>query len=421
MPIRVPAERVRAYTFARQRLAQRPHLDPAQPGADILAIVTGCGPVRASTVLNTYLALWARTEGLTREALESALYHERTLVRLPCMRARLFVVPAADLPAYVQLSQTTLQEELDGLVHGLLANTRGDNGSPLDADTLVPRILEILASRGPSTVQEMAELLPVLNAPVEADAAGTATSARLGHRLMPALCAQGLLVRAQTRGSWRSDLFSYAPLSSWLPGVQLDAIDPDAALRHIVLAHVAAFGPVSIADIYQWLGGPRRHQVAAAVMRLGSRLARVHITGSPGEYVMLREHLDELLAFHPQGRAVALLPPKDSYVMAYGDRSRFLDAAYRERIVDRAGEAYGTVWLDGAIAGTWSLQLREEHIAVRLFEPWDPEALGLLDEETRRLGRLLDFTALDVSVGLDEAEADDDQATITLPSITVGK
>jgi hypothetical protein len=44
-----------------------------------------------------------------------------------------------------------------------------------------------------------------------------------------------------------------------------------------------------------------------------------------------------------------------------------------------------------------------------------------LDEETRRLGRLLDFTALDVSVGLDEAEADDDQATITLPSITVGK
>lgn len=422
MPIRVPVDRARAYTFARQRLAQRPHLDPAQPGADVLAIVTGCGPMRASPVLNTYLSLWARADGLTREALETALYHERTLVRLPCMHARLFVVPADDVPAYLQISQTTLQEGFQGLVHGLLANARGDNGSTIDPGTLVPRILEILASRGPSTVEEMAELLPVLDAPVWPDPDGNGAShARLGQRLIPALCAQGLLVRAQTRGSWRSDLFSYAPLSSWLPGVQLDAIDLDEAMRRVVLAHVAAFGPVNIGDIYQWLGGPRRHSVAAALMRLADRLARIQIAGSPGEYVMLREHLDALMAFRPQGRAVALLPPKDSYVMAYGDKSRFVDPVYRERVFDRAGEAYATVWLDGAIAGTWSLQLREERIAVRLFEPLDPEALGLLDEETRRLGRLLGFDALDVSVGLDVAEMDDDQATITLPTMTVDR
>ena len=69
---------------------------------------------------------------------------------------------------------------------------------------------------------------------------------------------------------------------------------------------------------------------------------------------------------------------------------------------DRAGEAYGTVWLDGAIVGTWSVQLREERVLVRLFEPLDPEALGLLHEETRRLGRFLEFAALDVVLGLDD-------------------
>lgn len=424
MPIRVPAERVRAYTFARQRLAQRPHLDPAHPDADVLSMVTDCGPVRASPVLNAYLSLWARADGFSRQAFDSALYQERTLVRVPCMHARLYVIPSADLPAYYQLSRHTLQEGFEGFVRGLLADARGDNGCPLpEPHTLVPRILEILSSRGPSTVQEMTELLPALAAPVwrGVDGAGS-TPSRLGQRLIPALCVQGLLVRAQTRGSWRSDLFSYAPLSDWLPDVQLDAVGPDEALRRVVLAYISAFGPVSIGDIYQWLGGPRRQQVAAALMRLTDRLARVQIAGSPGECVMLREHLEAMIGFRPHGRAVALLPPKDSYVMAYADRSRFLDAAYRERVFDRAGESYGTVWLDGAIAGTWYVQLREERIVVRLFEPLDPEALGLLDEEVRRLGRFLEFDALDVSVGLDEAELDDDsQATITLPSITVDR
>ena len=209
MPIRVPAERVRAYTFARQRLAQRPHLDPAQPGADVLSIVTDCGPVRASPVLGTYLSLWARADGFSRQALESALYRERTLVRIPCMHARLFMVPSADLPAYYQLSLPTLQEGLQGFVNGLLADARGGDGAPLpNPNALVPRILEILSSRSPSTVQEMAEFLPALDAPLCRDANGAgSTPSRLGQRLIPALCVQGLLVRAQTRGSWRSDLF----------------------------------------------------------------------------------------------------------------------------------------------------------------------------------------------------------------------
>lgn len=420
MPIRVPAERIRTYSFARQRLAQRPHLDPAQPGADVLSIVTDCGPVRARPALSTYLSLWARAEGFVRQALDDALYGDRTLVRLPCMHARLFVVPSRDLPAYYQVSRPILQQGLQGFVDGLLADTRSGSGASNFVSDLVPRILEILSARGPSTVQEMGEFLPALDAPVWRDPDGAgAPSSRLGQRLIPAMCVHGLLVRAQTRGSWRSDLFSYAPLSAWLPGMSLDAIGPDEALRRVILAFVTAFGPVSIGDIYQWLGGPRRQQVAAALMHLVDRLARVQIVGSAGEYVMLREHVAAMLAFRQQKRAVALLPPKDSYTMAYSDTSRFLDEAYRERVFDRGEESCGTIWLDGAIAGIWFVHLREERIVARLFEPLDPEALGLLDEETRRLGRFLEFDALDIAVGLDEAEMDDDQATFILPTITI--
>ena len=422
MPIRVPAERVRAYTFARQHLTRRPLSDSAAPSANILTIVRDCGPVRARPALSTYLSLWARCQGFSRESLDTALYEDRTLVRVPAMHARLFVVPAEDLPAYYQVSRPLLQEGLEGFVDGLLADAHGGDGGMLpDISELVPRILEVLSARGPCTEQEIAQFLPVLDAHVVRDSDGAGGSpSRLGERLIPALCVQGLLVRAQTRGSWRSDLFSYAPLSAWLPGTHLDAIGPDEALRRVVLAYVTAFGPVGIGDIYQWLGGSRRQRVAAALMQVADRLARLQIVGSVGEYVMLRDHLEAMLAFQPQERAVALLPPKDSYVMAYSDTSRFLDAAYREHVFDRAGEAYGTVWLDGAIVGTWSVQLREERVLVRLFEPLDPEALGLLHEETRRLGRFLEFAALDVVVGLDD-ETDDDQATIALPSVILGR
>jgi len=43
-----------------------------------------------------------------------------------------------------------------------------------------------------------------------------------------------------------------------------------------------------------------------------------------------------------------------------------------------------------------------------------------LGEETRRLGQFLEFGALDVVVGLDEAEMDD-EASIALPSIAGGR
>jgi len=350
--------------------------------------------------------------------LDDALYRDRTLVRIPAMHARLFVVPSDEFPSYYQASRPILQEGLAGYLDDLLADAGGAAGLPLPGIAgLVPRILEILSARGPSTVQELATLLPALDAPL-VRGNGNGASSRLGERLIPAMCVQGLLVRAQTRGSWRSDLFSYAPTTSWLPGLRLDEIDPDEALRRVILAHVAAFGPVNIGDVYQWLGGARRQQVAAALMRLGERLAHVQIVGSSRDYVMLREHVDAMMAYRPTARAVALLPPKDSYVMAYGDTSRFLDEAYRERVFDRAGEAHGTVWLDGSIVGLWSHQLREERISVRLFAALDPEALELLHGEARRVCRFLEFESSDVVVGLDD-DMDDDQATIALPSMAV--
>ncbi|WP_418608323.1 DNA glycosylase AlkZ-like family protein [Georgenia sp. SUBG003] len=48
-----------------------------------------------------HLSAWARTDGLTREDTDRALYAERTLVKQMAMRRTLFVVTRDSLPAVV--------------------------------------------------------------------------------------------------------------------------------------------------------------------------------------------------------------------------------------------------------------------------------------------------------------------------------
>ena len=106
---------------------------------------------------------------------------------------------------------------------------------------------------------------------------------------------------------------------------------------------------------------------------------------------------------------MCLQPQRDSYVMAYSRTSRFLPAQFRERVFDRAGEALGTIWVDGCAVGVWWLQIRDERIIARLFQSLDPEAMTLVAEEARRLGRFLGFSSHDIGIGLypdDDAEED---------------
>jgi len=395
MPLRLSKSQVNSYVLFKQ------HLVPRSRGRDVLTMVREVGPIRARPAITAYVSLWSRMAGFRREQLDSALYDQRTLTRFPCMHAQLYLVPSEDLPAYHQASNHVLRSGLEELAESLVAQaTRMGEGS-LRGDELVQRVLEVVSTRGPCTVSELSELLPPLNAPVIDDPGDPASGqVRLGARLIPALCAQGLLVRARPRGSWRSDLYTYASLSSWLPQIDLGDLDPRSALQRVVLAYVAAFGPVTVGDVSHWLGDVRRRQVVGALMALRGALTRLQITDAPGEHFMLKDQVDELLDCQPEERTVCLLPPRDSYVMAYSRASRLLPMAYGERVFDRAGEALGTIWVDGSAVGVWGLQIREERMLARLFEPVGPETMALVAEEARRLGQFLGFSSPDIGVGL---------------------
>jgi len=394
MPLRLSAVQVNDYVLHRQ------HLTPASRGKSVLAVVRDIGPLRASPTITPYISLWSRMENFERQQLESALYQERTLVRVPCMKARLYIVPSADYPAYYQATKPFLQQGLKEL-DSLLSDVDPEGSAPLHSEELAQRVLEIMSVWGTCTAAKLAELLPALNTQLlhdpEQPEQGHTT---LGARLLPAMCAQGMLVRAQPRGSWRSDHYSYATLSSWLPTLDLNSVTEREALRQVILSYIAAFGPVTVGDILHWLGSIARRQVVATLMELSNQLARLQISGSQGDYFMLKDQVPELLDYERPGeRIVGLLPPRDSYLTAYSDTSRFLEESYREHVFDRAGESFGTVWVDGYVVGIWWPQIKEERIVVRFFEPMDPEALALIAEESFRLGKFLEFSSIDLQMG----------------------
>jgi hypothetical protein len=418
MPLRVTIPQVNRFLFRKQ------HLTPETRARDVTTLAHSIGPIRATPATTLYISAWARVADFQTQHLDEALYQTRTLTRIHALQARLYAVPTRDLNAYFCVSRPLLRlglGDLDALLYSA-SNGRKDD---LDADIevmghpsshqLAQRVLEIMSTQGSATIDELAELLPELRRRIPHDPENPELGySLLGTRLIPAMCAEGMLVRAETRGGWRSDFYSYATMASWLPGMDLEPRGcPNAmhkALRHVVRAYVRAYGPVTIGDVQQWLGGHPRRQIMSALMRLPG-LTSLEIEGSQGDYVLFEDQLAALFNPPEEEPAAALLPPRDALPTAYSDPMRFLAQPYAERVYDRAGEALGTVWLDGQIIGTWWLHNRDQRITIRFFEQQGPETLALVGEEARRLVRLLEFSAPELDIGCLSCEEETDLAS----------
>jgi hypothetical protein len=201
------------------------------------------------------------------------------------------------------------------------------------------------------------------------------------------MCAQGLLIRTQIRGSWRSSLYEYAPLAEWLPEANLATVDRRTAQAKLVRRYLAGFGPASAADA-QWWTGLTKTEIQRALQVMQDETVAVEIEGLAGEFLMLAADLEPLRALEPPGTGVTLLPELDPYIMGYQDRRRFLDPAQQAKLFDRAGNAVPTVWIAGRIAGAWG-QRDDGRVVTRLFEPVSRAERALLDGEAARLTEFL--------------------------------
>ena len=254
----------------------------------MLDVVARLAGVHAQVMSSAELALWARVEGLEPDAVASALWEERTLVKTWAMRGTLHLLPAAELSLWITALRTRIERHfLNRARQKWFGFTRDE-------------ALELIAAIG-----EALDGRELTRAELAAAVGDERLLESWGSMLKPAAAA-GELVFA--RGEGQKVRFTRP---DWTPE------EPAAALAEVTRRYLGAGGPATREDVARWWGATPA-EGGRMLRRSATRSRRSTVEGAP--MLLLREHVAEAAARRAAalGAAAAGLRP----VRDRGDAAR---------------------------------------------------------------------------------------------------
>ena len=358
----------------RARLLVRHRLDPAARSDDPLEVARSLVCLHATDAVTVYLAIQARSDGVAPADVESALYDDRSLVRLLAMRRTLWAVPRELLPvvfaAATKAVAATQRRRLEGFVRDSGVSTRPGAWITRAGNAAVAAV----AARGAAMTTEVTRDVPLLAKKLRFGSGRWEVEQSAGARVLPQMAMEGRLVRGRPRGTWISPQFRWVTTEDWLGG-PIEELDVAAAQVELLRSWLAAFGPATEADMRWWTGWTLRETRAALA---AVPHTEVDLGGATG-YV-----LDgDLEPVPPPEPSAALLPTLDPTTMGWKERDWYL-GPHGSTLFDSNGNAGPTVWWDGRVVGGWS-QRRDGEIALGLLEDVGRDARAAIDAEAARL------------------------------------
>lgn len=297
------------------------------------------------TAPTCYLSALARVPGFSIAQFDEAVAGSR-LIRIRAMRYSVHTFPVDLLNTAAAATRTVVRKT------NAYRNRAAD-----DYDRIAAEIERVLAD-GPLPATE-------IRSRIDPDKElGELFSVLLGMA-----AANFRIVRATTTGSWRSDRYLYSRWQDWLPGVDPDELDAEAARRDLVSRYVSAYGPVTVDDVKWWTGWTKAETVDAID---GIDLGREGRT--------LRQ-LD----------GVRLLPVWDVLMVAYRDRDRLFDPSFAPLVHDRFGNATSVVLDKGRVVGQWDLGSSDDPLEIRVapFSDWPRRRWAGVEEQAARIAKLI--------------------------------
>jgi hypothetical protein len=359
----------------RARLVRRHRLAPADRASDALEAARSVVVLHSSGPATVFLSVYARTSGVLPVDIERALYDDRTLVRVLCMRRTLFVVPRELVPVvYAACTRTIAARERRRLEQMIAVS--GISKRPaawlVRASTAALRAVE---ARGEAFTSEVVADVPVLAKRLRVGAGSWWDAIQsAGSRVLRQLAMEGRVVRGRPRGTWVNGQYRWVPTTTWLDG-DIETIDQAEAQAELFRRWLASFGPATETDLRWWTGWTVREARAALA---AVPHAVVDLDGSTG--FVLADDLDDVEKPEPWA---ALLPTLDPTTMGWKERDWYL-GPHASVLFDSAGNAGPTVWWDGRVVGGWS-QRRDGEIAYRLLEDIGSDAEAAVEAEAGRL------------------------------------
>jgi len=338
-------QRINQYLLSKQHLTRNTLTDDVkQIAADI------CG-LHATSGTTPYLSIFARCKAFKKEDLDNCLYKQYTLGKIRCVRKTIYIHPQEMLPVVYSATASMIQKASSRFMEA--------RGVTLDQFERISDEILALLNNQEMTATEIKSAIHT----------GLDISSVLYY-----MCDLGLLVRGRPVRSWRDKIHTYARFKDYFPGVTLDRLSEEQAIKDLVWAYLCAFGPVTLEDIVWWLGiGKRKVQAALSALDRSTNLPSsqpiwggvggekevrgIQIKDSPGEFLCTLSDLERLQEFKPpQTQTVNLLPWLDPYVMGYKLRHRYLDERDRSYVFDSSGNATSIILLDGRVVGIWDFE-----------------------------------------------------------------
>jgi Winged helix DNA-binding domain len=363
----------------RARLGQRHRLAPSALAVDAVEAADGVVALHGTDPSSVYLATVARMRAPAIEPIETALYDERSLVRMLGMRRTMFVVARGVAPVVQAACTRAIAAQQRRLLvqHLTGAGVASDCAAWLTA--LEEATLAALNARGEATAAELADDVPLLRTSLLM-ATGKPYEAQpyVTTRVLFLLAADGRIIRGRPRGSWTSSQYRWAPLHSWLPGGLTDW-PTEAAQVELARLWLRRFGPATVDDLKWWTGWTLG-QTRKALAQLAP--VEVDLSGVPG--LVLPDDVDPVVSDEPW---IALLPALDPTAMGWAARDWYV-GPHTALLFDRSGNIGPTVWSDGRIIGGWA-QRKDGSVAYQLLDDVGTEVASSVAAAAERLGLLI--------------------------------
>jgi hypothetical protein len=367
MALQLSLAQVNSFVLHKQHLAA-----PAGT-VSIAQSVQDIGGLHATLAAVPYLALWARGRASAKEDLATALYEQRSLAKVLCMRNTLFILPKALLPVVYQATKQRRKALLGRYLRYYgITDEEYQRGCAAVSDLL---------AGGPRTAAEIKQELSAPAMAVMVD-------------LMPD---DWWLVRAGPRGTWRSNQHEYVPFHDWFPDVNLDSVSSDEAQTRLVWHYLSCFGPASEEDVVWWTGLGKT-EVRRVLSKMADGVVQLGIDGLEGTYLLPASDVEAIMGIQDDGHSLWFLPNLDPCIMGYKDRSRFLHPSKYDRVFDPSGNALPTVWCDGKVVGIWMEDKKLQAIEVLLFDPVAGHLREQMEAEARRLSCFLEYSAPNIEI-----------------------
>ena len=350
---------------------RRHHLVDRAAPSDLVRVAADICGLHAQLMSSAELSLWARIDGLEREAVEDALWRRRELTKLWAMRGTLHLLPSAELGTWLAPQATRSSD--------------GNVGHP-EVEALADAVGRALEGGQPMTRDELALAVE--------RATGSATYGEWVRfswgSYLKAACYRGALCFAPSDGT----RVRFTSPASWVPGV-IARPAPADALREVARRFIAAYAPIQLEDVARWWGDGRR-QGARMLAAVGDDAVEVTVDGRPAW--ALAGDVPAMVAATPPGTA-RLLPGFDPWTVgALIGRSTsdpcaelLLGPGHRTRIFSPQGWISPVLLVDGRMAGVWRHARKGRRLSVELrpFGRLPAWARRQLEADAERLARFI--------------------------------